>query len=437
MHSDTDLVDEFRRRLSQHVRRFSVQSSASRQLTGKSAFPSTVRRLIQLSQDGGESVTVKELIRRACGQGEVDSLQSLNGELLKQLTGLPPAKAVRALCIYFEMIPPPGAQWPVPALSSDEIERRIRNLPNPFDLLLHDRDASILDLGAGDLSFAVELTEQYLPALERRNRRLFLHCLDRLDAGTNLGSPLKPEPNRIEALKAKLGSNFSFFSDQDMFDLRSLDEAGQLAPKYTMTVCWAPATPAFAYEPTRLSPSIIEEDLRRTKGNFRHVRFHGEPALEVHDGDRALLFPSWKFEVIGPRKLLNLLGQRGSLCVLGAVDNQVFWELLSELLEDPGYRPPNRLFTSGDLPEIFGPIYRTLDQLPMGESIELAELGMLRHPNSQVAESDPESPAPAAFRYVCIKRGATFPNIPASSTARKFHLMAEELPPWFLTLIPR
>jgi hypothetical protein len=40
------------------------------------------------------------------------------------------------------------------------------------------------------------------------------------------------------------------------------------------------------------------------------------------------------------------------------------------------------------------------------------------------------------FRYVRISRGATFPGIPASSTARKFTSMTEEVPPWFITLVP-
>ena len=142
--------------------------------------------------------------------------------------------------------------------------------------------------------------------------------------------------------------------------------------------CWAPATPTFAYEPARLSQSVIAEDLRRTKGSFRHIRFQGESALEVQHGDRALLFPPWKFEIVGPLALLNLLARRGSLCVLGSVDTQVYWELLAQLLDEPRYRPQDQPFTTANLPEIFGEIYGVLDHLPIGDSINLADLGTFR-----------------------------------------------------------
>jgi hypothetical protein len=221
-----------------------------------------------------------------------------------------------------------------------------------------------------------------------------------------------------------------------MFDLRSLDEHGKLAPRYTIATCWAPATPTFAYEPARLSQSVIDEDLRRTKGSFRHTQFQGESALEVQHGDRALLFPSWKFEIAGPLALLNLLARRGSLCVLGSVDAQVFWEFLAQLLEDPRYRPQDQPFTSANLPEIFGEIHRTLDHLPIGDSINLADIGTLRHQYHFADPSASTNHSTDSFRYVRISRGATFPGIPASSTARKFSAMTEEAPPWFLTLIP-
>ena len=436
MNSETSPLDEFRRLVTRRARQFPAQWEASRRLIEKSAFPSTIVRLLRLSQEGDVPSAIKESLRRALGQRQAPQLPDLDGESLRALTGLPPAKALRALCVFFELIPRPGAQWPVPALSGEEIERRIRVSANLFDLLRDDGAASVLDLGAGDLSFAGELVGQYLPALQRQNRPLILHCLDRLDSRSKLGSPLHPDQDRIRTLKEKLGTAFSFFSNQDMFDLRSLDKAGQLAPRYSIAACWAPATPTFAYEPARLPLPMIEEDLRRTKGTFRHIRFHGESALEVQHGDRTLLFPSWKFEIVGPLALLNLLRQRGSLCVLGAVDSQVFWELLAQLLDEPRYRPPGRLFTAANLREIFGEIYCVLDRLSIGDSIDLGELGALRRRFPRADGSASVSHAPPAFRYVRISRGATLAGIPASSTARRFRMMTEEVPPWFLTLIP-
>ena len=89
-------------------------------------------------------------------------------------------------------------------------------------------------------------------------------------------------------------------------------------------------------------------------------------------------FHSWKFEIVGPLALLSLLARRGFLCVLGAVDAQVFWELLAQLLEEPRYRPPNQPFNSVNLPGFFGEIYHALDRLPIGESIDLADVAALR-----------------------------------------------------------
>jgi hypothetical protein len=220
-----------------------------------------------------------------------------------------------------------------------------------------------------------------------------------------------------------------------MFDLHELDEAGHLAARYTLVTCWAPATPTFAYEPTRLSEAVIQEDLRRSKGAFRHVRYEGESALEVQHGERALIFPSWKFDIRGPVALLNLMARRGLVGVLGAVDSQVFWEILAQLLEDSRYRPQNQPFNPENLPIVFSDIYHRLTQLKLGETISLTQLGGLR---SRFPENDVSNAAQPifGFRDVWIRRGAVFPGIPASSTAHQFMHMREESPPWFLTLVP-
>jgi hypothetical protein len=220
-----------------------------------------------------------------------------------------------------------------------------------------------------------------------------------------------------------------------MFELGDLDRQGLLAPRYTIVTCWAPATPTFAYEPTRLSEGFIRNELERTKGEFHQVRFGKEQALEVLHAGRTLLFPTWKFEIIGPLALLSLLARRGFLCVLGSVDAQVFWELLAQLLEEPRYRPRDQPLNSVDLPKIFDEVYHILAGLPIGESIDLAKVAPLRRHYLRSDSSFTDSIA-GHFRYVRISRGATFPGTPASSTARKFSSMEEEAPPWMLTLVP-
>jgi hypothetical protein len=192
-----------------------------------------------------------------------------------------------------------------------------------------------------------------------------------------------------------------------MFDLHKLDEAGHLATRYTLVTCWAPATPTFAYEPTRLSEAVIQEDLRRSKGAFRHVRYEGESALEVQHGERALIFPAWKFDIRGPVALLNLMARRGLVGVLGAVDSQVFWEILAQLLQDARYRPQNQPFNPENLPIVFG-IISPLDATELGSH--------LTHPTRHVRLPGVSDPA-ASLRLdfgMWIRRGAVFPgSLPA------------------------
>jgi len=327
-------------------------------------------------------------------------------------------------------------RWPVASLQSEGIETFAHSFFNPFDLLLEANVASLLDLGAGDLSFATELVEQYVAPLHQRQRELILHTLDRLQPGSMLGGPLHPERERLNGLRSRTGLSFQFYGNQDMYDLGSLDQTGKLAPRYTVATCWAPATPTFAYEPTRLSEQIIAQELHRTKGTFRHTLFSGEPALEVQHGDRALLFPPWKFEIRGPLALLDLLARRGLLCVLGAVDTQVFWETLAQLLDDVRYRPNNQPFTSDNLPVVFGEIFERLSRLAIGETLDLSDCGPLRREIPRVLPLLPTQAPSYRFRSIQIRRGAIFPGIPASSTARRFADMTEESPPWMLILVP-
>src|SRR5262249_45247052 len=160
---------------------------------------------------------------------------------------------VRALCVWFGIVEGPKIHWPVSSLRSKEIEVFTHSHFNPFDLLLSADVASLLDLGSGDLWFATELVELYVARLQRQQRELILHSIDRLRPGSRLGGTLHPERERLNGLRSRTGLSFQFFGNQDMFDLGDLDQTAKLAPRYTIATCWAPATPTFAYEPTRLS----------------------------------------------------------------------------------------------------------------------------------------------------------------------------------------
>lgn len=432
----SDALAEFRRAVSRRARQVPAQWDASKRLVDGPTFPSTIARLYDAIQQRDLPMAVKHALLRLFDQPLSPRLQDCNSDAFKSLTGLSPAKAIRALCVWFELVPALASKWPIPRTSSESVESELRKLPNPFDFLSCADVASVLDIGAGDLSFAEELVDLYGRRCVQENQPFILHCLDRLDPRSRLGGPLHAEPVRLHKLQQQEGLSFAFFGNQDMFELGALDERGSLAPRYTIATCWAPASPTFAYEPTRLSPALITQDLERSKGVFRQTSYGKEPALEVQHHDRALLFPPWKFDVVGPRALLNLLAQRGAVCVLGSVDAQVFWELLAQLLKDPRYRPHDELFTPVTLPTVFGHLYDVLDGLPIGESIDLADLAPLRQKHSNSEASHSMDGLTTAFRYVRISRGATFPGMPASSTARRFSAMTEEVPPWLFTLIP-
>lgn len=426
---------EFRRAVHRSARESEQKWEDSRRLLDAAVFPSIRSQLVQQSQAAPLPLEVKAALSASLGVGQIRGVQDLDGAALKTLTGYPPSKAFRSLCLYFGLVQDRASPWASPELSGSEAARMLQSQANPFDMLLATPAATVLDLGAGDLSFAGELVDRYLPRLVEQQRELVLHTVDRLDPRSKLGGPLHPGRERIARLQATPGLNFRFYGNRDMFDLRELDEAGHLAARYTLVTCWAPATPTFAYEPTRLSGAVIQEDLRRSKGVFRQVRYEGESALEVLHGERSLIFPSWKFDIRGPAALLNLMAQRGVVGVLGAVDSQVFWEVLAQLLEDPRFRPQDQPFHPENLRDVFGDIYQQLMQLRAGDVLSLARLGALRSRLSADGVSRAVQ-STVGFREVWIRRGAVFPGVPASSTARQFIHMREESPPWFLTLVP-
>ena len=436
MNSPAQVLADFRSQVTRLLQERDKEWEASRKLVEAKHLATTLGRLIAEAHRADVPVVVRDAITVALGRPEAVRVQDLPGPRLKELTGLSPTKAVRALCVWFGVVHDPMGQWPVTSLRSEEIETFVHSHSNPFDLLLEADVASVLDLGAGDLSFATDLVELYLAPLQQRQRELIFHGFDRLQPGSKLGGPLHPDRERLNGLRSRSGLSFQFYGGQDMFDLGRLDQAGKLAPRYTIATCWAPATPTFAYEPSRLADEIITQELKRTKGEFRQTDFSGEPALEVQHGDRLLLFPAWKFEIRGPLVLLDVLARRSVLCVLGAVDTQVLWEILAQLLDDARYRPSNQPFTTANLHHIFGELFERLSRLALGETLNLSDCSSLRSQIPRVLPLQSTQDPFYRFRSVQVRRGATFSGLPAISTARRFSDMAEESPPWMLILVP-
>ena len=435
MTSDEQLLAEFRAQLTKHVQQRDKAWENSRRLVDASRFADTITRLLERVRSAGLPPAVQHSLLEALHQGSAQRAQELSASRLKIVTGLPPSKALRALCVYFDIAEPSVFRWPVPSLDSRTVSEFIRSHATPFDLLLAADVPSLLDLGSGDLSFVAELADQYGPRIQGENRTLIVHGIDRLDPRSKLGGPLHAPTGVVRKLRMRSDLSFSFLPDQDMFEFDRLTDAGRLAGRYALTTCWAPATPTFAYEPTRLSREIILEQLRETKGAFRQTQYHGEPALEVQHRDRTLLFPPWKFDIRGPLPLLDLVARSSRLGVLGAVDSQVFWELLAQLLEDESFRPKDQPFTSTNLAATFGDLYDRLSALSIGETLDLSSCASIRARLPRVLHGRPLEDA-YSFRSVLIRRGAVFAGMPASSTARRFDDMTEETTPWMVILVP-
>jgi len=435
MTSQDQFLEEFRSQITRHLQQRDQEWERSRRLLEASQLASTLHRLIERVRASDLSPAVQDSLLAALNHGKVQRIQDLSGLSLRTITGLPPSKALRALCVYFDLVEPRTSRWQVPSIDSETVSAFLRDHATPFELLLTSNVPSLLDLGAGDLSFATELADLYAPDIQQLNRTLILHCIDRLHPQSKLGGPLHPSPELVQRLRSRPDLSFQFLPDQDMCEFDSLSRNGRLATRYTVTTCWAPATPTFAYEPTRLSPEVIKEELNRSKGSFRQIRYGKESALEVQHRDHTLLFPSWKFEIRGPLALLDLLARSSHVGVLGAIDSQVFWEVLAQLLEGERYRPKDEPFTSENLPTIFGDVYKRLSALPIGGVLDLSTCAPMR---TNLPRALPATRLRDGYRFrsVMIRRGAVFPNMPASSTARRFGDMVEETPPWMVIAVP-
>lgn len=424
--------DQLRRLLKECKYADPVAWESSRQLVHRSRLSYTLDRLVERIRYSPLPSTLREALVAGLGTTPA-STGGVDPARLKELTGLPPTKAIRSLCVYFALVREEAPLSCAPA--PHDVEAFVQQNPSPYDFLLQVEQPSLLDLGAGDLSFEEELLDQYLPALQQRGKALTLHALDRLQPGSQLGGAYHASPERLRRFSQYASDNlqFRFWGGVDMTDLSSRPH---LLTHYTMVTCHAPATPTFAYEPTRLSPATLHSHLTGTKGEYRTVRIHGEEALEVMHRGKRLTFPAWKFVIQGPLALLNLAARRGALCVLAAVDDEVFWEILAQLVDDPSMRPTDVVFTPDILPEIFGQVHQDLSALKIGERCNLSDVTLLRQ--SIPAGTTPgERKTPTwRFRFVEIRRGAEFPGMPAGSTARQFLRMSEELPPWHVVLVP-
>ena len=425
-------IADLRGRLREAVENNREAWAASRRLVAPSIAAETLQRLQEAVAGSSLDRGIREELLRVLLPASRDGLEAIPREGLRELTGLNPTKAVRNLCLLLGVGVGAVEAEAVSAMTQEKVEAAVLGKDNPFDVLLEADVASVVDCGAGDLTFEEKVVEQYLGPLERVGRTLILHAFDRLDPQGTFSAFVQADSDRLQRLRRhpSPGLRFRYDGNRDMLDLASWR---QDCARYTIAVCNSPATPAFAYEPSRLGDDAIRAHLRQTKGEFRRVQTKGLEVLEVlHKGER-LTFPPWKFDVYGPLALLDLLSRKGKLCILSAVDMEVFREVLSQLLPEEAARPPGVFFTEGNVREFFGAVYDELLQLGIGQKMSLPKV---RQDIPRVLGDESKRGDMYGFRYVEVRRGAHFPGVPAGRTAYLFDQMKLEAAPWFLTLVP-
>ena len=427
-------VEGFRHQIQQAREQFPYLWEVSRKYMAAESYQDILPQLIEdIRQAAGELNWGQQSIAALLNFRSQQSpeTQQQHHQILKALTGLPPSKAVRALIVWGLSQESSRQRIDSAQLSVSNLQALLQRSTNPYDLLFQVPVPSLLDIGAGDLTFEQELVEYYRGQSIPHKARLILHAFDRLHPGSKVGGVYHRNRDREQFLKNRPSEELQFRFWGDM-GLDAFPREKYVLPRYTMVTCHAPANPTFAYEPSRLDSRLIQESLQSTRGVYRKSRFEGEPVLEVEHRGQMLTFPPWKFEILGPLRLLRFMGRMAAVGVLSAVDDEVFWETLSQLLADDRYRPPNQILTTELRREIFGELFDHLQRLNPGEGLDLSKIANLRTDLFKNAEDKPKSEEPGRLAYVEIRRGAVWPGVPSSFTARQFKQMKEEDLPWWI-----
>lgn len=425
-------IAAFREQIKASRESFPHHWEASRKYMAPEIFQATLPELLHCLQKCALEPALRERLLYALQQFAHPTGSKEANRMLKDLTGLPPSKAVRALMVWAMLAVEDREDRET--LSGAQCEEIIRRAFNPYDVLRHTTTPSLLDIGAGDLSFEQELADQLIPHLRNRGIPLTAHAFDRLMPGSRTGGVYHKNGNCERYLQKFPPEElrFRFWGGKDLETFLSVKGA---LPRYTVSTCHAPANPTFAYEPGRLNSAVIQEQLRTSRGPYRVSRYEGELVLEVDHQGQVLTFPPWKFDIVGPLALIRFMAQRSEVGILSAIDDEVFWEMLGQLLADDRFRPMNKIFTKDRLPAIFGHVYEALTSMAAGERKDLSQLANLRDPMPLDTAGETDHLVPCRFRYVEIRRGAVLEGVPSSFTARQFSQMKEESIPWWVILV--
>src|SRR5947209_17103072 len=159
---DQRVLADFRRRLREAVENDREAWAASRRLVASDAAAETLQRLHAAVAGSSLDRGIREELLRVLALAGRDGLQAISQEGLRELTGLNPTKAVRNLCLLLGVGAGAVDAGHVSSMAQDQVEAAVRSHDNPFDVLLEADVASVVDCGAGDLTFAEKVVEQYL-----------------------------------------------------------------------------------------------------------------------------------------------------------------------------------------------------------------------------------------------------------------------------------
>ena len=171
--SSAQVLADFRSQVTQLLQERDKEWEASRKLVEAKQLTATLKRLIDEAHRVDLPDIVRDAITLALGSSEATSIQE-SARPPAQRTHRAPSDQSQyghSVCgsISLRARRPRGQS---PSLRSEEIEAFAQSHTNPFDLLLEADVASLLDLGAGDLSFATELVELYVAPLQQQTARV-------------------------------------------------------------------------------------------------------------------------------------------------------------------------------------------------------------------------------------------------------------------------
>src|SRR3989475_6695982 len=281
MPPDQQMIADFRRRLREAVENNREAWTASRRLVAPSSVAAeTLRRLHEAVSGSSLDPEIRQALLQVLGPAHHDGLQAIPHERLRELTGLNPTKAVRNLCLLLGVGADAVEAGPVSSMAQDQVEAAVRSHDNPFDVLLETDVASVVDCGAGDLTFAEKVVDQYLGPLERTGRVLILHAFDRLNPQEPFSAFVQADRDRLQQLRRRSSPalRFRYDGNRDMLDLASWR---QDCARYTIALGNTPAPAPFAYEPARLGAATTPPHPRQPKGEVLRAQIKGHELLEV------------------------------------------------------------------------------------------------------------------------------------------------------------